>query len=89
MCSKDVVDKLPEVLEGNQVDEVENFGNVNLGFGVGGGTPTTGKVNSVVDVDDSTHVSASKDKGKSKVNLLDGFQDDDPPVSSHQGRGLF
>lgn len=60
-----------------------NFGNVDLDFVGGGGTHVVGKVNSMVDMDESVHASTSKDKGKSQVNLPNDFQDDDPPVTSH------
>lgn len=48
-----------------------------------------GKVNSVVDLEDSPAMSTSKDKGKVKVDSPEDFHEDDLPMSSHQGRGLY
>lgn len=48
-----------------------------------------GKVNCVVEVDESLVVSTSKDKGNIKDDDPKGLQDDDFPMSSHQGRGLY
>lgn len=42
-----------------------------------------------MDLEDSPVVLASKDKGKEKVTPPEGFQEEDPPMSSHQGRGFY